>query len=128
MPLALLHIQVSAIATTNNTYYLTLTSLFIFNLFQNGDLHIMIPFATRKLLAPSFSINGFRLLLLIRTPVKRQLPSARVRFASSRIQLRDYQEECIQSVLQSLEDGHKRLGISLATGSGKTVGVCDELR
>ncbi|KAL0944233.1 DEAD/DEAH box helicase [Colletotrichum truncatum] len=44
-----------------------------------------------------------------------------LRFASTRIQLRDYQEECIQSVLQSLKEGHKRLGISLATGSGKTV-------
>ncbi|KAK8128278.1 P-loop containing nucleoside triphosphate hydrolase protein [Apiospora sp. TS-2023a] len=37
------------------------------------------------------------------------------------VQLRDYQEECIQSVLSSVENGHKRLGISLATGSGKTV-------
>ncbi|KAI8961666.1 P-loop containing nucleoside triphosphate hydrolase protein [Daldinia sp. FL1419] len=37
------------------------------------------------------------------------------------IRLRDYQEECIQSVLDSIENGHKRLGISLATGSGKTV-------
>jgi ATP-dependent helicase IRC3 len=37
------------------------------------------------------------------------------------VQLRDYQEECIQSVLASLENGHKRVGISLATGSGKTV-------
>ncbi|KAK0629974.1 P-loop containing nucleoside triphosphate hydrolase protein [Bombardia bombarda] len=37
------------------------------------------------------------------------------------IQLRDYQEECIQAVLGSLDNGHKRLGISLATGSGKTV-------
>ncbi|KAK6957876.1 hypothetical protein Daesc_000665 [Daldinia eschscholtzii] len=37
------------------------------------------------------------------------------------IRLRDYQEECIQSVLTSLKSGHKRLGISLATGSGKTV-------
>ena len=35
--------------------------------------------------------------------------------------LRNYQEECIQSVLSSLEKGHKRLGVSLATGSGKTV-------
>ncbi|GAB1318840.1 Putative ATP-dependent helicase IRC3 [Madurella fahalii] len=38
-----------------------------------------------------------------------------------RLQLRGYQEECIQSVLASLDRGHKRVGISLATGSGKTV-------
>ncbi|KAL6719900.1 putative ATP-dependent helicase IRC3 [Lecanora helva] len=37
------------------------------------------------------------------------------------IRLRDYQEECIQSVLSYLERGGKRAGISLATGSGKTV-------
>ncbi|KAH6895441.1 P-loop containing nucleoside triphosphate hydrolase protein [Thelonectria olida] len=37
------------------------------------------------------------------------------------IQLRDYQQECIASVLKSLKQGHKRVGISLATGSGKTV-------
>ncbi|RAH84915.1 ResIII-domain-containing protein [Aspergillus japonicus CBS 114.51] len=37
------------------------------------------------------------------------------------IVLRDYQEECIQSVLDHLKQGHKRLGISLATGAGKTV-------
>ena len=37
------------------------------------------------------------------------------------IRLREYQEECIQSVLSYLDQGHKRLGISLATGSGKTV-------
>ncbi|KAI6759519.1 hypothetical protein HG530_010199 [Fusarium avenaceum] len=38
-----------------------------------------------------------------------------------KLQLRDYQEECIESVLTALENGHKRVGISLATGSGKTV-------
>jgi superfamily II DNA or RNA helicase len=37
------------------------------------------------------------------------------------IRLRQYQEDCIQSVLSYLERGHKRLGVSLATGSGKTV-------
>jgi len=37
------------------------------------------------------------------------------------VRLREYQEECIQSILLSIENGHKRLGISLATGAGKTV-------
>ena len=40
---------------------------------------------------------------------------------NSAIKLRDYQEECLKSVLSYLRNGHKRLGISLATGSGKTV-------
>ena len=35
--------------------------------------------------------------------------------------MREYQEECIQSILSYLDKGHKRLGVSLATGSGKTV-------
>lgn len=37
------------------------------------------------------------------------------------IQLRPYQEESISSVLTSLAQGSRRLGLSLATGSGKTV-------
>ncbi|KAF2122285.1 P-loop containing nucleoside triphosphate hydrolase protein [Lophiotrema nucula] len=41
--------------------------------------------------------------------------------APLQIKLREYQEECIQSVLSYLQAGHKRLGVSLATGSGKTV-------
>ncbi|KAH8681430.1 P-loop containing nucleoside triphosphate hydrolase protein [Xylariales sp. PMI_506] len=46
---------------------------------------------------------------------------ARTPQPSSQVQLRDYQEQCIQSVLASLGNGHKRLGISLATGAGKTI-------
>jgi len=38
-----------------------------------------------------------------------------------RLKLRDYQEESIKSVLSALKRGSKRVGISLATGSGKTV-------
>ncbi|KAG0649265.1 ATP-dependent helicase irc3 [Hyphodiscus hymeniophilus] len=41
--------------------------------------------------------------------------------APFKIQLRKYQEECIQAVLTNLKEGHKRLGVSLATGAGKTV-------
>lgn len=44
-----------------------------------------------------------------------------VRENTSRVQLRPYQEECIQSVLGYLAKGERRLGISLATGAGKTV-------
>ena len=40
---------------------------------------------------------------------------------SPTVQLRPYQEESIQSVLQYLANGENRLGISLATGGGKTV-------
>jgi len=39
------------------------------------------------------------------------------------VRLREYQEECIKAVLSYLKNGHKRLGISLATGSGKTVSM-----
>lgn len=52
-----------------------------------------------------------------------------VRFTSTEspvppsIVLRDYQEESIQSVLKYLGEGHRRLGISLATGAGKTVSL-----
>lgn len=52
------------------------------------------------------------------------VPSARCRglaTQSAPIKLRPYQEECIQAVLKYLKDDGSRAGISLATGSGKTV-------
>lgn len=45
-----------------------------------------------------------------------------VRQNTSSVQLRPYQEDSIQSVLEYLAKGERRLGISLATGAGKTVG------
>ncbi|KAI9846595.1 MAG: hypothetical protein M1837_003836 [Sclerophora amabilis] len=60
----------------------------------------------------------------IKTLTTQSLPSQAttpIAGASATIRLREYQEECIQSVLSYLEKGHRRLGISLATGSGKTV-------
>ncbi|TQS39450.1 hypothetical protein Golomagni_00025 [Golovinomyces magnicellulatus] len=37
------------------------------------------------------------------------------------VKLRSYQEDCINAVISNINQGHKRLGISLATGAGKTV-------
>lgn len=48
-------------------------------------------------------------------------PIERITLPSASVRLRDYQEECIQAVLAYFEEGGKRAGISLATGSGKTV-------
>ncbi|KAK4541824.1 hypothetical protein LTR36_007356 [Oleoguttula mirabilis] len=50
------------------------------------------------------------------------LPSIpRCQTANNAITLRPYQEESIQAVLDYLAKGERRLGLSLATGSGKTV-------
>jgi len=54
------------------------------------------------------------------TKVASQAP-ALAPVAAPQINLREYQEDCIQAVLAFLQKGHKRLGISLATGGGKTV-------
>ncbi|KAF7519439.1 hypothetical protein G7054_g13089 [Neopestalotiopsis clavispora] len=53
-------------------------------------------------------------------PAEEAAPAVRP-VGAGHVHLRKYQEECIQAVLASLKQGHKRIGISLATGAGKTV-------
>ncbi|PGH15390.1 hypothetical protein AJ80_05574 [Polytolypa hystricis UAMH7299] len=85
-------------------------------------MHCAVRWVRRARLAAKFSNQSlhYRSASALATvsptnPVESPLPPF------SQIRLRDYQEECIQSVLSYLKKGHKRLGISLATGSGKTV-------
>ncbi|OBR12261.1 DEAD/DEAH box helicase [Colletotrichum higginsianum IMI 349063] len=80
----------------------------------------MIKYTVRRLPKPSRIRPPSYVLRPLIAPPRQPAPFS-PRYTSFKVQLRDYQEECIQSVLQSLKDGHKRLGISLATGSGKTV-------
>lgn len=54
------------------------------------------------------------------TDITRLLPPATLEPAPSR-PLRPYQEECVDACLKAIRDGKRRLGISLATGGGKTV-------
>lgn len=45
--------------------------------------------------------------------------------------LRDYQQDCITRCIDAISDGNKRIGVSLATGGGKTVifsNLIDQLR
>lgn len=53
--------------------------------------------------------------------VRRRCTSTLSKTPRPRIQLRPYQEESINAVLDNIQQGERRLGLSLATGSGKTV-------
>lgn len=68
----------------------------------------------------SIALNIWRHAVYVRQYFQ-PLGSAPLSSTSTAVRLRNYQEECIQSVLSYLRKGHRRLGISLATGSGKTV-------
>ncbi|PFH62577.1 hypothetical protein XA68_12997 [Ophiocordyceps unilateralis] len=76
----------------------------------------MLRFASGYIFRPGLAL-GFRVPRLLNIP----RAGAATLASDDKPQLRDYQLECIDSVLSSLDKGHKRVGISLATGSGKTV-------
>lgn len=90
-----------------------------------GALHISRILAVRTRMPVSTSLRWARLLRqqkLWRSNSTLAIPLHRpTEPERSSIVLRDYQEECIQAVLRYANEGHKRLGISLATGAGKTV-------
>ena len=64
---------------------------------------------------------GERLRCYHSVPLAQQYRGLATHIKPAPVQLRPYQEESIQSVLNYLKKGERRLGISLATGSGKTV-------
>lgn len=82
-----------------------------------------------KVCTKTLAISGPRRIVTATQPCVIRGPEAshggcRRAFATQqapKLQLRDYQIECIQSVVSAIKNGHKRLGISLATGGGKTV-------
>lgn len=81
--------------------------------------------ASRSISVISNNINLPKSLVALRCYAAKALSLERNPSEASKttIRLREYQNECIQSVLSHLEKGHKKLGISLATGSGKTVRI-----
>jgi len=54
------------------------------------------------------------------TDITRLIPPTSLNPAAPR-PLRPYQEECVDACLRAVAEGKRRLGISLATGAGKTV-------
>ncbi|KAI6785155.1 putative mitochondrial ATP-dependent helicase-like protein [Emericellopsis cladophorae] len=71
---------------------------------------------------PSLSLQGWaRTAVPFQTLRRSTYATTASEPKSPKLQLRNYQLECIKSVISALKRGHKRVGISLATGSGKTV-------
>ena len=52
--------------------------------------------------------------------ITRLIPPTSLKPSASR-PLRPYQQECVEACLKAIAEGKRRLGISLATGAGKTV-------
>ncbi|KAI1369633.1 P-loop containing nucleoside triphosphate hydrolase protein [Xylaria arbuscula] len=77
---------------------------------------ILMTRPSRGLLSPK-SVGSLQLRLASKSTGGSQKPPSQ----PQPVRLREYQEECIQSVIAALQSGHKRVGISLATGAGKTV-------
>ncbi|OJJ47038.1 hypothetical protein ASPZODRAFT_151615 [Penicilliopsis zonata CBS 506.65] len=90
---------------------------------RTRGIHILIR-ALRGRRDLQWSLRGLRQPLHLQLRANSTLPESQPTAnipASTGVRLRDYQKECIQAVLSYVSQGHKRLGISLATGAGKTV-------
>ena len=72
-------------------------------------LGLIVPFRFRSIRIPTTCVQRLATLAPVAAPEIVSVPSTSIR-------LRDYQEECIKAVLSYVERGHKRLGVSLATG------------
>lgn len=77
------------------------------------------PIAATEADAPSAPVKPRKKAPKI-TDITRLIPPTSLNPAPPR-PLRPYQEECVDACLQAIEQGKRRLGISLATGAGKTV-------
>ena len=76
---------------------------------------------TRRVPSPWLSRTYARGKPSLATATLSPAPVAIPSLHNNNFELRNYQSECIESVLKAFQEGKRQVGVSLATGSGKTV-------